>query len=53
MSNSLNKIPIQHRANRKILSLIAIGLLRLSNWRINGNIPDFPKVIAIGAPHSD
>ena len=52
MSNSLNKIPIEHRANRKILSLIANGLLRLSNWRINGNIPDFPKVIAIGAPHS-
>tara|TARA_B100001750_G_C15510338_1_gene603190 strand:+ start:1201 stop:1863 length:663 start_codon:yes stop_codon:yes gene_type:complete len=52
MSNSNRKIPVEHRANRRILSLIAKGLLGLSNWRINGNIPNFPKVIVIGAPHS-
>jgi 1-acyl-sn-glycerol-3-phosphate acyltransferase len=28
------------------------GLLRLSGWRLLGALPDLPKVIIIGAPHS-
>jgi 1-acyl-sn-glycerol-3-phosphate acyltransferase len=28
------------------------GLLRLSGWRLLGALPDVPKVIIIGAPHS-
>lgn len=28
------------------------GLLRLSGWRLLGQLPDLPKVIVIGAPHS-
>jgi 1-acyl-sn-glycerol-3-phosphate acyltransferase len=28
------------------------GLLRLSGWRLLGQLPDLPKLIIIGAPHS-
>lgn len=28
------------------------GLLRLSGWRLLGELPDLPKLIIIGAPHS-
>lgn len=28
------------------------GLLRLSGWRLLGQLPDLPKLIVIGAPHS-
>ena len=28
------------------------GLLRLSGWRLLGDLPDAPKLIVIGAPHS-
>lgn len=28
------------------------GLLRLSGWRLLGELPDVPKLIIIGAPHS-
>src|SRR5580698_6057277 len=28
------------------------SLLRLSGWRLLGQLPDVPKVIIIGAPHS-
>ncbi|UGB37917.1 1-acyl-sn-glycerol-3-phosphate acyltransferase [Frateuria soli] len=28
------------------------GLLRLSGWRLLGDLPDVPKLIIIGAPHS-
>jgi 1-acyl-sn-glycerol-3-phosphate acyltransferase len=28
------------------------GLLRLSGWRLLGELPDVPKLIVIGAPHS-
>jgi 1-acyl-sn-glycerol-3-phosphate acyltransferase len=28
------------------------GLLRLSGWRLLGELPDCPKLIIIGAPHS-
>ncbi|WP_139942918.1 1-acyl-sn-glycerol-3-phosphate acyltransferase [Fulvimonas soli] len=28
------------------------GILRLSGWRLLGSLPDVPKLIIIGAPHS-
>jgi len=28
------------------------GLLRLTGWRIAGRLPDVPKLVIIGAPHS-
>jgi 1-acyl-sn-glycerol-3-phosphate acyltransferase len=31
---------------------LGIGLMRLSGWRIAGNLPDLPKVLLIVAPHT-
>ncbi len=31
---------------------LARGLLRLSGWRFAGSIPDLPKMVLIGAPHT-
>jgi 1-acyl-sn-glycerol-3-phosphate acyltransferase len=28
------------------------GLLRLGGWRLHGELPDVPKLVIIGAPHS-
>ena len=44
--------PSVPQGNRKILPIIARMLLRLSKWRVTGSIPDEPKIIVIGAPHS-
>ena len=52
MSVSLSVIPPDHRAHRWFLSRLGKFLLYLSNWRINGEVPHFNKLIVIGAPHS-
>ena len=45
-------VPSIHRAYRWFLSRLGRKLLSLSNWKINGTVPQFDKVIVIGAPHS-
>lgn len=40
------------RKNRTIASKIARRLLSMSGWRILGQLPDVPKMVIIGAPHT-
>jgi 1-acyl-sn-glycerol-3-phosphate acyltransferase len=35
-----------------VLSRLARGLLRLFGWRVEGEIPDHPKMVIIGGPHT-
>ena len=35
-----------------LLGWVCRGLLRLTGWRIAGRLPDVPKLVIIGAPHS-
>ena len=35
-----------------LFRLLTRLLLRLSGWRVHGQLPDFPKFIIIGAPHT-
>jgi 1-acyl-sn-glycerol-3-phosphate acyltransferase len=35
-----------------LLRLLTRLLLRLSGWRVHGQVPDFPKFIVLGAPHT-
>jgi 1-acyl-sn-glycerol-3-phosphate acyltransferase len=40
------------RLNSRFWPWLMRGLLRLSGWRLLGELPDLPKLIIIGAPHS-
>ncbi len=44
--------PLAPRVRRGLLSRLCRGLLRLSGWRLTGELPNVPKLIIIGAPHS-
>jgi 1-acyl-sn-glycerol-3-phosphate acyltransferase len=35
-----------------LLRQLARGLLRLSGWRVDGGLPDLPRFVLIGAPHT-
>ena len=35
-----------------ILRLISNSLMRLSGWRVEGKLPNVPKYLSIGAPHT-
>jgi 1-acyl-sn-glycerol-3-phosphate acyltransferase len=35
-----------------LLHLLARFLMRLAGWRVDGKLPDLPKFIIIGAPHT-
>lgn len=35
-----------------LLHLLARVLMRLAGWRVDGKLPDLPKFILIGAPHT-
>ena len=35
-----------------ILRFISNSIMRLIGWRVEGKLPDFPKFIIIGAPHT-
>lgn len=35
-----------------VLRLISNSLMRLAGWRVDGKMPDLPKYIIIGAPHT-
>jgi 1-acyl-sn-glycerol-3-phosphate acyltransferase len=40
------------RLHSRLWPWLMRGLLRLSGWRFLGELPDVPKLIIIGAPHS-
>jgi len=40
------------RRNNFILPSFSKLLLKVSNWELKGELPDHPRIIAIGAPHS-
>ncbi|RDS82145.1 acyltransferase [Dyella monticola] len=44
--------PQAPRLDSRFWPWLARGLLRLSGWQLLGTLPDVPKVIIIGAPHS-
>ncbi len=35
-----------------ILRLISNSLMRLAGWRVEGTLPDLPKYVIVGAPHT-
>ncbi|HRK90370.1 MAG TPA: lysophospholipid acyltransferase family protein [Anaerolineales bacterium] len=35
-----------------LLRLVSNSIMRLLGWRVEGNLPDIPKYILIGAPHT-
>lgn len=42
---------VPQRGNR-FTKMVAVLLLRLTGWRIVGEVPNVPKLIVIGAPHT-
>ena len=40
------------RRGNRVSHALAAGLLRLFGWRIEGEVPDVPKLVAVGAPHT-
>jgi 1-acyl-sn-glycerol-3-phosphate acyltransferase len=44
--------PQAPKLNSRFWPWLSRSLLRLSGWRLLGQLPDVPKVIIIGAPHS-
>lgn len=40
------------RRGNRLTRATARGLLRLAGWRLEGEVPDLPKFVAIGAPHT-
>jgi 1-acyl-sn-glycerol-3-phosphate acyltransferase len=49
---SINVGPRVPTRNRRALPFVARSLLRLFKWEVVGKLPDAPKMILIGAPHS-
>jgi 1-acyl-sn-glycerol-3-phosphate acyltransferase len=55
---NLNKIGVAMTTifNTPVLSgflyILARGIMRLTGWRVTGTLPDIPKFIMIGAPHT-
>jgi 1-acyl-sn-glycerol-3-phosphate acyltransferase len=35
-----------------LLRLLALLLMRLTGWRVEGRLPDLPKFVLVGAPHT-
>ena len=44
--------PSVPRAGNAITRVLARGLLDLGGWRIEGDVPDEPKLLLVGAPHT-
>ncbi|HUA89544.1 MAG TPA: 1-acyl-sn-glycerol-3-phosphate acyltransferase [Steroidobacteraceae bacterium] len=40
------------RRRSRFWSWLMRGVLRLSGWRLAGELPDLPRLVVIGAPHS-
>jgi len=50
-SNAKSKHGVPYRRNR-LLKWLATTLLNISGWKIEGEIPNEPKMVMIGAPHT-
>ena len=48
MKNTIYNTPILSA----ILRLISNSILRLTGWKVEGKLPDLPKYVLIGAPHT-
>jgi 1-acyl-sn-glycerol-3-phosphate acyltransferase len=49
----LPKVPSQSpHSRRSLVAHSSAWILRMSGWRLQGEFPDAPKLIIIGAPHS-
>jgi 1-acyl-sn-glycerol-3-phosphate acyltransferase len=48
MKNTIFNTPILSA----ILRLISNSILRLTGWKVEGKLPDLPKYVLIGAPHT-
>jgi hypothetical protein len=44
--------PLAPRIHSRFWPWLARGILRLSGWRLLGELPNVPKLVVIGAPHS-
>jgi 1-acyl-sn-glycerol-3-phosphate acyltransferase len=44
--------PSVPRAGNAFTRALARGVLRLGGWRIEGEVPDEPKLVLVGAPHT-
>ncbi|MBA2079759.1 1-acyl-sn-glycerol-3-phosphate acyltransferase [Rhodanobacter sp. PCA2] len=44
--------PQAPRRGSRFWSWLMRGVLRLSGWRLAGELPDLPRLVVIGAPHS-
>jgi 1-acyl-sn-glycerol-3-phosphate acyltransferase len=44
--------PLAPRLDSRFWPWLARGILRLSGWRLLGELPNVPKLVVIGAPHS-
>lgn len=49
MNGELDQIP---RRGNKVVQALAKGMYRLIGWRIVGEMPNLPKFLIIGAPHT-
>ncbi len=47
-SRTLFRVPVLSQ----LLKLVALALLKISGWRVVGSLPDVPKYVLIGAPHT-
>jgi 1-acyl-sn-glycerol-3-phosphate acyltransferase len=44
--------PSVPRSGNALTRALAGGVLRLARWRIEGEVPDEPKLVLVGAPHT-
>jgi 1-acyl-sn-glycerol-3-phosphate acyltransferase len=44
--------PSVPRSGNALTRALARGLLRAGGWRIEGDVPDEPKLVLVGAPHT-
>jgi 1-acyl-sn-glycerol-3-phosphate acyltransferase len=44
--------PAVPRAGNAVTRALARGALRVAGWRIEGDVPDEPKLVVIGSPHT-
>ena len=40
------------RSGNGLTRALARGMLRVAGWRIEGEVPDEPKLVLVGAPHT-
>ena len=45
-------VPSAPRAGNAVTRGLARGALRIAGWRIEGEVPDEPKLVLVGAPHT-